>query len=137
MTNKYLVLAGTLSLVLTLVHIVGGGTDVHAPLLVSNASDVLKGFISVIWHTVTAALLTCSFMLFIASKSERHRTMLTGLVIVHYSAFTGLFIFYGISRLGTVFLMLPWVGFLVIVMVAAIGLLFDKNTQMRDTTYVS
>lgn len=133
MPNKMLTTAGVLSLALTAIHIIGGGADVHIPLLESNASDVVKGFASVIWHAVTAALLICSVMLLMAANNEKHRIMLTGLVIVHYLAFVGLFLFYGISRFGTVFLMPPWIGFLVIVVVASIGLSVDKSRRALAT----
>lgn len=133
MTNKLLAVAGALSLALTAIHIFGGGPDVHVPLLESNASDVVKGFASVVWHGVTVTLLICSVMLLIAAKSATHRSMLTGLVVVNYLAFTGLFLFYGIIRLGTIFLMPPWIGFLVIVLVALFGLSTDRRNQISMT----
>lgn len=129
MTNKTIAIASGLSLALTAVHVLGGGADVHAPLMDSNASDVLKGFVSVIWHGVTVNLLICSAMLLIAATNKTYRTMLTGLTIANYVAFTGLFLFFGITRLGTVFLMLPWIGFAAIVVVALIGLSIDQGTR--------
>lgn len=129
MTNKLLTAAGVLSLALTAIHILGGGPDVHEPLLESNASDVVKGFASVVWHGITAALLMCSVMLLVAARSPTNRTMLAGLVIAYYFAFAILFLFYGITRLGTVLLMPPWIGFLVIVVVAEIGLRVDKRSR--------
>lgn len=130
MTNKLLATAGVLSLILTAVHVFGGGADVHVPLLESNAADVVKGFASVVWHGVTVALLMCSVLLFMAARHEAYRTMLTGIVIVFYLAFAGLFMVYGILRFGTVFLMLPWIGFLVVVGVAALGLWMDARGQI-------
>ncbi|MBL4768249.1 MAG: hypothetical protein JKY94_11120 [Rhodobacteraceae bacterium] len=114
---------------LTALHVFGGGPDVHVPLLESNASDVLKGFVSVVWHGTTATLLLCSCMLFIAARNENYRYILTGLVIANYLAFAGLFLFYGATRLGTVFLMLPWIGFVTIAVIASIGLALDKSTD--------
>lgn len=127
MTNKVLATASALSLALTAAHVFGGGVDVHVPLLATDASDVLKGFVSVIWHGVTTNLLICSLMLLIAARNRSYRTMLTGLVITNYLAFTGLFLFYGITRLGSVFLMTPWIGFAIIVSVAAAGLWVDRK----------
>lgn len=114
---------------LTALHVFGGGVTVHVPALESDAPDLVKGFISVVWHGVTANLLICSVMLLIAAQNVTHRTMLTGVVIANYVAFAGLFIFYGITRLGTVLLMMPWTVFLLIVVVAAIGLFLDKGDQ--------
>jgi hypothetical protein len=127
MTNKVIATASALSLAIAAAHIFGGGGDVHVPLLASDASDVLKGFVSVIWHGVTANLLICSFMLLVAARNQSYRTMLTGLVIANYLAFTGLFLFYGITRLGSVFLMVPWIGFAIIVSVASAGLWVDRK----------
>jgi hypothetical protein len=134
MTNKIIATAGTLSLVLTAIHVIGGGADVHVPLLESDASDVLKGFVSVIWHGVTASLLMCSAMLLIAARHRFYRVMLTGLVISNYLAFTGLFLFYGITRLGSVLLMPPWIGFAIIAVVAAVGLSMDKSRSAYAQT---
>jgi hypothetical protein len=126
MLNRTIAISGVLSVTLTALHVFGGGPDVHVPLLESNASDVLKGFISVIWHGVTATLCLCSVMLLIAARNETYRNILTGLVIANYSVFAGLFLFYGVTRLGTIFLMLPWVGFVAISIVALIGLALEK-----------
>ena len=131
MFNKTIAISGVLSLALTALHVFGGGPDVHVPLLESDASNVLKGFVSVIWHGVTATLILCSVMLLIAAQNEKFRTILTGLVTAHYLAFAGLFLFYGITRLGTVFLMLPWIGFVVVATVALIGLAQERT--IRDT----
>lgn len=132
MINKTIAAAGGLSLGLTAVHVFGGGQSVHVPALASDASDVVKGFISVVWHGVTANLLICSIMLLMAAWTEAHRRVLTCLVIANYLAFAGLFLFYGVTRLGTVFLMTPWVAFLFIVAIAAIGLLRTNGAQGGD-----
>jgi hypothetical protein len=132
MTNKTIATASCLSLILTGIHVFGGGPDVHVPLLESDASETVKGFASVVWHSVTAALLLCSGMLLIAAMQEKYRSVLTWLVIVYYSTFAGLFLFYGIVRLGTIFLMLPWIGFVVIVAVAFLGLFLGKRSPSRN-----
>ena len=130
MTNKTLVVSAVLSLILTGLHVFGGGPDVHIPLLESNASDVVKGFASVVWHSITIALLLGSLMLFIAARNEVSRYVLTWLVIGFYTAFAGLFVFYGIVRFGNILVMPPWIGFVVIVSVAYIGL--SIGARARD-----
>lgn len=122
MTNKLIATAGVLSFGLTAVHIFGGGADVHVPILESGLSDLLKGYVSVVWHGVTAALIINSILLLIAARRPAVQQLLTSIVIVHYMAFVVLFLFYGITRLGSVILMPPWIGFLIIVAVAALGL---------------
>lgn len=122
MTNKLIATAGVLSLGITAVHVVGGGADVHDPILASTLSPLLKGFVSVVWHGVTANLFICSVMLFIASQHTKYCTLLTSLVIANHLSFTALFLFYGIVRLQSVWLMPPWIGFAAIVLVAVLGL---------------
>ena len=129
MINKTIAVAGVLSLGLSILHIFGGGQSVHLPALESDASDLVKAFISVVWHGVTANLLICSVMLLMAALTKTHRTVLTSLVIANYLAFVGLFLFYGVTRLGTVFLMIPWTIFLLIVVVSAIGLFRARGSR--------
>lgn len=124
--NKLLVTAGVVSIGLTALHVFGGGLEVHMPLLESNASDVIKGFASVVWHSVTAALFLCSVLLFIAAQNRSLRRPFTAIVMIYYLSFATLFLFYGVVRLGSVFVMLPWIVFLLVVLIAAVGLWFDK-----------
>lgn len=129
MINKTIAASGVLSLGLTALHIFGGGQSVHVPALESDATDLVKAFVSVVWHGVTANLLICSVMLLMAAWAETYRTVLTSLVIANYLAFAGLFLFYGVTRLGTVFLMMPWTIFLLIVVVAGIGLVRARGSH--------
>jgi hypothetical protein len=122
MTNKLVAAAGVLSLVLGVAHVFGGGVDVHDPLLSSEIAPLLKGYVSVIWHSVTVAIFLCSGLLLIAAKRSDLGSLLAGIVIVYYGAFAGLFLFYGIARLGSVLLMPQWTAFLIIAALAAVGL---------------
>ncbi len=130
MTNKTIAASGVLSLGLTALHVLGGGQSVHVPALESDASDMVKAFISVSFHGVTTNLLTCSVMLLIAAWSETHRTILTSLVITNYLAFVALFLFYGVTRLGTIFAMMPWIVFLLVVVVSVIGLFRTSGARI-------
>ncbi len=122
MTNKLIAAAGVLSLFLGAVHVFGGGPDVHDPLLSADITPLLKGYVSVIWHAVTAAIFLCSGLLLVAARRRDVSGLLAGIVIVYYAAFAGLFLFYGITRLGSVFLMPQWTAFLIIAVLAAVGL---------------
>jgi len=129
MTNKTIAVAGVLSFGLFALHVTGGGQSALVPALESDASDLVKAFIAVSFHGVTVNLIICSFMLMMAARSETHRTVLTSLVIADYLAFAGLFLFFGITRLGTVFLMIPWTIFLLIAVVSAIGLFRTRGSR--------
>lgn len=129
MTNKTIAIASILSFGLSALHVVGGGQSILVPALESDASNLVKAFISVSFHGVTVNLILCSVMLFIAAISETHRTVLISLVIADYLAYVGLFLYYGVTQLGTVFLMLPWICFLFIVGVSAIGLFSARGSR--------
>ena len=129
MTNKTIAVAGVLSFGLFALHVTGGGQSALVPALESDASDLVKAFIAVSFHGVTVNLIICSFMLMMAARSETHRTVLTSLVIADYLAFAGLFLFYGITRLGTVFLMIPWTIFLLIADISAISLFRKRGSR--------
>lgn len=131
MTNKIILTASILSFLLTAIHAFGGGADVHVPLLETDISTLLKGFISVIWHAVTANLIICSTLLIIAARNSGLRILLTGIVVAHYLAYISLFLFYGYVYLGTPFAMLPWIGFSAIVIIALVGLKFDKSAMAK------
>lgn len=132
MINKTIATAGVLSLLLTAVHVFGGGADVHGPILASELDSVLKGFSSVVWHAVTANLLLCGFMLLYASYNGSVETPFTLIVIAHFMAYAGLFIFYGLSRFGSLFVMMPWIAFLFISAVAMIGIKRGKKSKLSE-----
>lgn len=120
--SYWVLAAGCLSLAFVLAHVLGGGADVHLPMLASPLSDVLKGYVSVIWHSVTASMLLCSGLLFTAAWRPSLRMALTLVVVIHYGLFAALFLFYGIVRFQSVFVMPQWIGFLLILFIALIGL---------------
>ena len=90
---------------------------------------MVKGFASVVWHGISVSLFISSVMLLIAARSRSHAHILTWIVIVYYIAFAGLFLFYGFMRFGTVMLMPPWIGFLIIVLMAGAGLYREGNSR--------
>ena len=130
MINKTIATAGVLSLILTAIHVFGGGADVHGPILASELDNVLKGFSSVVWHAVTANLLLCGFMLLYASYNKVVEKPFTLIVIAHFLAYAGLFMFYGLSRFDTLFVMMPWVAFLFISAVATIGISRNRKAKV-------
>jgi len=119
--------AGVLSLVFVMFHIFGGGSGVHEPLLNSAQSVELKGYVSVIWHGVTASMLLCAALFLIAARNLRLRKALTLVAVVQFAAFAALFIFYGLTRMGSVLVMPQWIGFLLIAGVALVGLYVDQS----------
>jgi len=119
MQDKPLMVAAGLSLVLTAVHVFGGGADVHSPILDSDLDPVLKGYVSVVWHGVTANLVICTALLFLAARTVAGRGAFVAIVAAHYTAYVGLFVTYGALRFGSVLVMPPWGLFAVILVVLA------------------
>jgi hypothetical protein len=134
MMNKAVALAGLLSLILTVIHIVGGGADVHEPILASELDNILKGYSSVIWHGVTANLFLCSAILFYASISKPNLPTLTSIVIVQYLAYAVIFIFYGTTRFGSIMIMPQWIAFLIIPAIATFGIYLSHSASGQAPT---
>ncbi len=120
--NIPLALAAAISGLTIFIHVLAGGPDVHAPLLASELSVGLKAIISVIWHAVTAIMLVNTLALAHAARNEKYRTPLTFMVSAQYVLWSGLFIFYGLSRLGSLWPMPQWIIFLAISALALYGL---------------
>lgn len=131
MINKTIATAGALSLALTAVHIIGGGMDFHAPILASELAPGLKGISSVVWHGITASLLLCSGIYFLASTKKPLLEILTGIVIVQYLTYALLFLFYGITRFGSVMIMPQWIAFMLIIIVAFSGILTERRAKQN------
>ncbi len=133
MGRLLIALAGLLSVGLTFAHVAGGGVDVHIPILESELTDLLKGYVSVVWHGVTATLILCSILLFLAARYQHYRVILTSIVVAQYAAFIAIFLFYGIVRFQSLFLMPPWIGFSIIVIVALAGLWIDHRNAEKES----
>lgn len=120
--NKWLAGAGGLAGMITLAHIIGGGVDVHRPLLESQADAELGAYISVLWHGVTAALLLMTVALGVATFAPQHRPALAWVGIALSGAFAMMFIGYGLQRLESVMIMPQWTVFLLIALLAIVGI---------------
>ncbi|MDH5377604.1 MAG: hypothetical protein OEX00_04715 [Gammaproteobacteria bacterium] len=119
MINKTVLAAAVLSGFTLLIHVFGGGPEVHDPVLASTLSVELKAILSVIWHAITFVLLINSVALVVAAKSPALTKPIVIMVSSQYLAFAALFVFYGITHLGSVAPMPQWIIFSVL---AAVGL---------------
>ncbi|MTI15638.1 hypothetical protein E1162_00100 [Rhodobacteraceae bacterium RKSG542] len=120
--NKWLFSAGVLSLLLDLVHVFLGGPEIHNPVLASNFDPVLKAVLSVVWHGITVVLLVNGALLITAAFKRTLALGVAWTVIAQYTGFSLLFIAYGALRLDSLMDMPQWISFLVIVLVACMGL---------------
>lgn len=131
--NKWIASAGAFSTATIFLHIIGGGADVHVPILEGDLSVILKAYVSVLWHAVTVILVINSAALLVAAAQESTRRTIVWLVVGQYFGYAGLFIFYGLERLGTILLMPQWVFFLGISGLALMGL---RSTSRPNDTKV-
>lgn len=120
--NFWYLAAGALSAAGTVLHVFGGGPEIHDPLLAHDLPGFLKAFVSVLWHFVTLIIFTNSIALFYAAKNQRHAAPLVLIVCAQYLLFAGLFLIYGWHRLGNLTDMPQWSLFLLISVPALIGL---------------
>ncbi len=120
--NYWILSAAGLSTLVLLAHVIGGGQDVHRPILNSELNDELKAYSSIIWHSATALLAIGSLSLLWAGMGNHYADGMAFVILLQYIAFAGLFIFYGITRLDSVWIMPQWTAFILIPALGGIGL---------------
>lgn len=103
-------LAAALMGATVLIHVIAGGADVHAPLQAALPDPALAAFAAVLWHAVTVVLIVLAYGLWVLGgrRDPALETILSGVQI----GFAALFLFYGLTRLGTVWDMPQWLIFL-------------------------
>lgn len=120
--NAWLLAAGTATLLLDLVHIFPGGREIHRPMVAASWPEPAKAVWSVVWHAVTAVMALGGLALIVAAILPDHALALAALPIGIFLSWTGLFLFYGLHRLGNLHLLPQWVAFLVISVLGLVGL---------------
>ena len=105
-------LAAALMGLTVLLHVFAGGPEVHDPLQVALSDPFLAAFAAVLWHMVTVALVVLAGGLWVLA--QRHDPALEAILSGIQLGFAAVFIFYGLTRLGTVILMNQWTIFLII-----------------------
>jgi predicted small integral membrane protein len=120
--NVWLLAAGVAALVLDLVHIFPGGREIHRPMVASHWPEPAKAVWSVVWHAATAVMALGGVALIAAGLLPDQALALAVLPVALFLSAAALFLFYGLKRLGTVWILLQWVGFLGISALALVGL---------------
>jgi len=107
--NKWFGAAAVLSVLLTAAHIIGGTPDFLMPILQSDLDPLVRAGAAVVWHGVSALLIVNSAVLIAAAMNRPSGQGGAIWVATQYLGFTGLFLFYGITRMGTVTDLPQWV----------------------------
>lgn len=121
--NLWLLSAGCAALLLDLVHIFAGGREIHRPMVAAHWPAPAKAVWSVVWHAVTAMMALGGLALIAAAALPDQALALSVLPVALFLSGAGLFIVYGLRRLGTLRVLPHWIAFLAISGLAIIGLL--------------
>ncbi len=112
-------LAATLMGLTVLLHIFGGGPEVHDPLQVALSDPFLAAIAAVLWHMVTWVLVVLAGGLWVLAR--RRDLALEAILSGIQLGFAALFVAYGLARLGTVIPMSQWIIFLIIPILTRFG----------------
>lgn len=115
--NKPMLAAAVISALTFGLHVIGGGADVHTPIQASTLPLPLRAISAVLWHFVSLilALQSLGFISLARASNRDLSLMLIGIQI----GTAVLFVFYGMTMLGSVWIIPQWTIFLTI---AALGL---------------
>ncbi len=109
-----ILMAGTTGL-----HIVGGGAEFHAPIQASTLDLPLRAIAAVLWHFATIMLaLQTGALLWLTRHPDRAMTTLLAAIQI---GFAGVFLFYGWTMLGTVWILGQWTIFVVLALLILWG----------------
>lgn len=90
-------------------HVIGGGAEFHAPIQASSLDLPLRAISAVLWHAVTILLAVQAVALFWLARQPNGAMAL--LLVAIQIGFAGLFLFYGQTMLGTVWILGQWTIF--------------------------
>ncbi len=126
--NPWMIAAGALLWLTTYVHVFLGGPEIHHVIQASDLAADVRGVSAVLWHAVTAIIVlfavACTHL---ARRSNREMALL---VIGVQLGFAALFVFYGLTLLGSLWVMPQWVIFTLIPAVMALGM---GRTEAKNT----
>jgi hypothetical protein len=105
------------------VHVFYGGREVHRPMVAAHWPEPAKAVWSVCWHAATAVMGLGGLALIAAAFLPDQALALSALPIALFLGFAGLFVFYGLNRLGTLRSLPQWIAFLVVGALGLTGLL--------------
>lgn len=120
--NPWLLAAGVAALVLDLVHIFPGGRLIHRPMVAAHWPEPAKAVWSVVWHAATAMMALGGIALIAAGLLPDIALALAALPVALFLTAAALFLAYGMKRLGTIWVLPQWLGFLGISALALVGL---------------
>jgi hypothetical protein len=101
-------------------HVIGGGADYHTPMQAAPIDLLLRAVSAVVWHGISAILaLQAVALLWLSRHPDR---AMSAFLLALQIAFAGIFLFYGQTMLGTIWVMGQWTIFLVLAGLIAWGM---------------
>lgn len=121
--NYWYLAAGSLMALTAMLHVFGGGPEIHVPIQASDLSDYLRAISAVLWHAVTVILVVfAAAYLWCARNPAPSAAAVVALMGVVQLGFSGVFLFYGFAILNSPWPMSQWVIFLTITAISAVGM---------------
>jgi hypothetical protein len=100
-------------------HVIGGGAEFNVPVQASDLDLTLRTVSIVVWHGISAMLAIQAFALLWLARHPN--PPMSALLVTIQLAFAGLFLFFGQTMLGTVWVLGQWTIFLVLAGLIAWG----------------
>jgi len=126
--NRWIFSASIVSGLTLLIHTFAGESLFHAPALQSNLSIENKMVLSVVWHGITSVMVLSFVALILAVRSAQDKKSLLLFIAAQYAAMAGLFIGFGLFRLGSLFIMPQWT-----ILLALAALIFAGTRAARPS----
>lgn len=101
------------------IHLFAGGPEVHSSLQAALFDAGLAAFAAILWHAVSVVLAVLAVGLWVLAR--RHDPALEAMLSAIQLGFAALFIFYGLTRLGTLWSMPQWIIFSAIPALTRVG----------------
>ena len=120
--NIAIAVAAALSTLTLFAHIFGGYPEIMPSVLTSALSPYTKAIMLVIWQAITIILIINSLGLAYGAIKPEQRQVLIVVISAQYLLWGALFVYYGLTMLGSLWPMPQWIAFFLIPALAIFGL---------------
>jgi hypothetical protein len=100
-------------------HVFGGGPEFHLPIQASGMELPLRAISAILWHAVSVLLAVQAVALLWLARHPHHG--MAALMVAIQIGFAGLFLYYGQTMMGTVWILGQWTIFLALAVLIAWG----------------
>jgi uncharacterized membrane protein len=118
--NRYNLIAAGIMAATAAIHIFAGTADVLVPMKAGHLDLLTATVMEACWHFVSLMLILIALGLGLASRHEA--PALTALIIAALIGTTAIFLWLGVTRLGSLWLAPQWVLFLIPALLVGMGM---------------